>query len=211
MSEEKAKEKPAEEAKVEESATKEPKAETAPAKEKPTDQKTKEQPTGEQTEKRRPVERKIKNILRLMETNLDGDKSVDSVIRNIRGVSFMFGNAVSKVSGLGKKKLGELSSEEMKKLEDIIMNPSKYNIPAWLYNRKLDPGTGDNRHLAVSKLELAHKMDLNEMKKLRTYKGIRHSNRLPVRGQRTRSSFRRGTVVGVSRQKNKPASGGKKK
>lgn len=146
-----------------------------------------------------PEKKRIKEIIRLVETNLDGEKPVKVAIRSIRGVSFMFSNAIVFVSGFDGKKLGDLSEQEMKRLEDIILNPAKYNIPVWLYNRKREPETGENKHLTVSRLELAHKMNINEMKKLRTYKGIRHQLGLPVRGQRTRSSFRKGGIVGVKK------------
>jgi small subunit ribosomal protein S13 len=40
------------------------------------------------------------------------------------------------------------------------------------------------------------------MKRIRSYKGVRHSLGLPVRGQRTRSNFRKnkGKVLGVKRK-----------
>ena len=152
-----------------------------------------------------------KQIIRFAETNLDGRLPVSTVIRSVRGVGFIFGNAVSHVSGLGEKKMGDLSDEELKHLENIIMNPAKYNIPSWMFNRKKDPLSGEARHLSVSQLELATRMDINEMKKLRTYKGVRHGLGLPVRGQRTRSSFRKsGKVVGVSKKKARPATAKKK-
>ena len=155
------------------------------------------------TPKPEPEKKRIRQIIRLVETNLDGEKPVKVAIRSIRGVSFMFSNAIVSVSGFDGKKLGDLSEQEMKRLEDIILNPAKYNIPAWLYNRKREPETGENKHLTVSRLELAHKMNINEMKKLRTYKGIRHQLGLPVRGQRTRSSFRKGGIVGVKKEEAK--------
>ncbi len=148
-------------------------------------------------------ERRIKQIIRLAETNLDGEKPVRTAIRSIRGVSFMLSNAIASVTGFGDKNLGQLSGEEYKRLEDVIANPEKHNIPVWLLNRRADPMTGEDRHLTVSKLEFAHKMDINEMKKLKTYKGVRHAVGLTVRGQRTRSSFRRGSIVGVKRKKGK--------
>ena len=140
-------------------------------------------------------------IIRLVETNIDGRKDVNSAIRSVSGVSFMFANAITKAGGFGKKKLGELSEEDVKKLEAIITHPEKYNIPSWLYNRRKEPATGEDKHLSASSLEFAHKMDINEMKKNKTYKGVRHSAGLPVRGQRTQSSFRHGRSVGVSKKK----------
>ncbi len=46
---------------------------------------------------------------------------------------------------------------------------------------------------------------------MRSYKGIRHIHGQPVRGQRTRSNFRRnkGKVVGVVKKKVAPAAGDK--
>jgi small subunit ribosomal protein S13 len=148
-------------------------------------------------------------IIRLAETNLDGTKYTGVAIRGIRGVSFMFGNAVAKVSGFEDRRLSELKEEEMKKLEDVIFHPEKYGIPAWLYNRRREPATNISRHLAVSQLDFAQRLDINEMKKIRSYRGVRHGLGLPVRGQRTRSSFRTGTTVGVKR-KDKGKGGPKK-
>ncbi len=144
------------------------------------------------------------NIIRVAETNLDGSKPVRLAIQRIRGVGNMFGNAVSIVSRFGDRKLESLSQEELKKLVEIIQNPEKFAIHSWMFNRRKDPIKGMDRHLGASTLEFAMKMDINEMKKLKTYKGIRHSYGLPVRGQRTRGSFRKGKAVGVKRQKQKP-------
>ena len=144
-------------------------------------------------------------IIRLVETNIDGRKEVNAAIRRIPGVSFMFANAVTKFGGFQKKKLGDLSEDEIKKLESVILHPEKYEIPQWLYNRRKEPATAEDKHLSASSLEFAEKMDVNEMKKLKTYKGIRHSLGLPVRGQRTRSSFRGGKSVGVNKKRAQPA------
>jgi len=143
----------------------------------------------------------MKSIIRIMETNLDGNKPVKIAIRRVKGVSFMFGNAISSVCKFSDKLVGELSDAEIKELEEILTNPAKYNIPSWLYNRRFDPLTGENTHLCVSQLDFTKRMDINAMKKMKTYKGVRHSSNLPVRGQRTRSSFRKGSTVGVKKKK----------
>ena len=145
--------------------------------------------------------RPTKQIVRLAETNLDGGKPVRSAIRSIKGVSFMYSNAVSHISGLGDRTLSDLSEGELKNLEEIILNPAKHGIPSWLFNRKRDPVTGKTSHVAVSALDFTKRMDLDRMKKVKSYKGVRHIHHLPVRGQRTRGSFRKGKTVGVSRKK----------
>lgn len=145
-------------------------------------------------------ERKVQNIIRLGETNLDGTKSVKSAILGVKGVSFAFANAIAKVSGFRDKKVGDLSEDELKKLEGMINHPEKHQIPLWLCNRRKDPETGENKHLSVSQLELTQKMDIGREKKVKSYRGMRHIMDLPVRGQRTRGSFRKGKVVGVSKK-----------
>jgi len=166
---------------------------------------------GEKSHRPKKGDLKSQDIIRIAETNLDGAKKVSDAIRRIRGVSFMMSNAISKLSGFGEKRLGELSDEERNKLEDMIMNPQKHGVPVWMYNRRRDPTTGENKHLAVSELEFTQKMDIGLMRKLKTYKGVRHSLGLPVRGQRTRGSFRKGKTVGVSKRKQQPATSKKKK
>jgi small subunit ribosomal protein S13 len=153
-----------------------------------------------------------KNIIRVADTNLDADRKVSRALMEIKGVGPMFANAVANVCGFKEKLIKELAEDEIKKLEDILASPSKYGIPVWMLNRRGDPQTGEDRHLIVSTLDFARTMDINEMKKLKTYKGVRHSFGLPVRGQRTRSSFRtKGRTVGVQRKKEEPAKAGAKK
>jgi len=147
---------------------------------------------------------RLKQIIRLAETDLDGGKEVVRAIQKVKGVSFMFANAVVQAGGFLGKRLSELKEEELKKLEDIIYHPEKYGIPEWLLNRRRDPRTGKTFHLIGSQLEITQKFDINELKKMKCYRGIRHSLGLPVRGQRTRSSFRKGKTVGVVRKKQQP-------
>jgi len=146
----------------------------------------------------------MRQIVRLVETNLDGNKPVQEAIRRISGMSFMLSNAVSRQCGLYGKRLSSLSEKELKSLEESILNPEKIGIPVWMFNRRNEPATGRDRHLVASQLEFAHKMDINELKKMKCYRGVRHIQDQPVRGQRTRSSFRKGRAVGVRRKKEEP-------
>lgn len=45
---------------------------------------------------------------------------------------------------------------------------------------------------------------------MRAYRGVRHQHGLPVRGQRTRGSFRKNKTVGVQKKKAMAARAGKK-
>ena len=91
---------------------------------------------------------------------------------------------------------------QREKIEEIIKEPSKYKIPSWLFNRRKDPEDNQDKHLIGSNLTFTQENDVKMMKKMKSYKGIRHMLGLPVRGQRTRSNFRKnkGNVLGVKRK-----------
>lgn len=153
----------------------------------------------EKPERARP-ERAVMNIIRFGETNLDGSKSVEVGIRKVKGVSFAYAHAIAKIFGFENKTIGDLSESELKALENMLTNPGKHNIPSWFFNRRRDPDLGEDKHIVTSNLELTHKMDIDKLKKVKSYKGMRHIMGLPARGQRTRSSFRKGKTLGVARK-----------
>jgi len=143
-----------------------------------------------------------KKIIRIAKEDLDGDLPIERALWKIKGIGKNFAHAIRVALGYdSKKKLGELSEEEIKKLEDCIYNPKKYNIPSWLYNNKRDLETGEDMHLVGSELALKIKTRIDFLKKIRCYRGVRHWLNLPVRGQRTRAHFRKGATVGVQRKK----------
>ena len=153
----------------------------------------------------------LKYFVRIANTDLDGNKSVYHSLTKIKGINFMFSNAICNTAKIEKtKKTGYLTEQETVMIDDIIKEPSKFRIPAWLFNRKRDPEDNTDRHLTGTSLTFTQDNDIKMMKKIKSYKGVRHSLGLPVRGQRTRSNFRRnkGKVMGVKRKSaegNKPA------
>jgi small subunit ribosomal protein S13 len=157
-----------------------------------------EKPKREKVEKKPAEKKEVKLIVRVMNTDLDGEKPLKSALLGIKGISHAMSKAVCIASGFDPNiKLGSLSEEDVAKLEAIIKEPTKYGIPSWLLNRRREPETGADLHLVGADLEIAKKFDIQKMIDLKTYKGMRHMLGLPVRGQRTRSSFRKGRVVGV--------------
>jgi len=145
----------------------------------------------------------LRYFVRIANTDLDGNKQIHLALTKIKGINFMLSNAILNIAGIQKtKKTGYLSEGDAAKLDDIIKDPAKFNIPSWLFNRKIDPEDGVSRHVIGSSLTFIQDNDIKMMKKIRSYKGIRHSFGLPVRGQRTRSNFRKnkGKVMGVKRK-----------
>lgn len=149
----------------------------------------------------------FKHIVRIANTDLDGRKQIMYALRKIKGVSNMFANALCVAAGIQKEKtVGYLSDAEIKAFEDTIRNPARCGIPSWLYNRRKDPETGGDFHLISTDVAFMRDNDIKKMKMIRCYKGFRHMAGLPVRGQRTKSNFRRtksrgkGGALGVKRR-----------
>ena len=134
----------------------------------------------------------FKYFVRIANTDLDGNKSIGSALRKIKGVGFMFSNMICNISGVNKmSKTGYLEDEEVKKLDDILNDPLKYNAPSWILNRRKNYEDGKDGHILTGNLSFAEENDVKRMKKIRSYRGVRHGIGLPVRGQRTKSNFRR--------------------
>ncbi|MBW2980218.1 30S ribosomal protein S13 [Candidatus Woesearchaeota archaeon] len=139
-----------------------------------------------------PEEKDFKHLVRIANTDLDGNRAVLQALRKIKGVNFMFSNAVCNILGIDHaKKAGNLTDDEIKKLSDIIENPLKSNIPEWLANRRKDMADGTSKHLLSGDLRFQQENDIKILRKIRCYRGMRHSYGLPVRGQRTKSNFRK--------------------
>jgi small subunit ribosomal protein S13 len=98
------------------------------------------------------------------------------------------------------RQMGTLSDDEVEKLTELIEDIPD-NMPEWMLNRRKDMDSGEDIHLIGSDLELTQKEDINELRKIRSYRGIRHEGGHKVRGQRTASNGRTGAIVGVSRKK----------
>ena len=144
----------------------------------------------------------LKLIVRIANVDLDGNTPLCYGLAKIKGVSFSFSNAVCRISGMDKRaKVGNLSDTEIQKLNDIILNPKKYNMPVWLLNRRKDFETGENKHLLSADMEFIRGADIRRQKKIKSRRGMRHSRGLPVRGQKTKAHFRTGQTLGVQRSK----------
>jgi len=99
------------------------------------------------------------------------------------------------------KRVGELSEEEVKALEEYISNISR-NFPDYVLNRRFDRFTGESHHLIGSDVKFIMERDIEFEKSIDSWRGIRHKLGLKVRGQRTRTTGRKSKVpVGVRRKK----------
>ena len=147
------------------------------------------------------MSREFRHIVRFIGTDLDGSKKVVYGLSKIRGVGPNFAQAVVKSARINPEaRIGTLSEADISRVEDVIRDPLKHGIPSRLVNRRKDVETGRDMHLVGPDLALKLKADVDLMKDIRSWKGIRHSLGLKVRGQRTRTTGRSGKAVGVKKK-----------
>jgi len=139
-------------------------------------------------------------LIRISGYDIPGSRPLYAGLTRIKGVSWVISNAVCILLKIPhSKKIIELSKDEIKKIEEFLKSPQ---IQDYQKNRRNDQETGESAHFIGVDLEMKKDFDLRRLKKIKSYKGVRHTFKLPVRGQRTRSNFRqKGKAVGVKRKK----------
>jgi small subunit ribosomal protein S13 len=143
----------------------------------------------------------FRHILRIIDTDVDGTLKAPYALRKIKGISLNLANAILKKAGINPDvRVGFLSETEVERIEEIINEPTKFGLPSWLLNRRKDLETGKDAHLITADLVLRTKMDIEQMKELKSWRGYRHSYGLKVRGQRTRTTGRSGKALGVKKK-----------
>ena len=144
-------------------------------------------------------EPKEDRVVRILAKDIEGSTRIGAGLAKIKGISWGFANAICHVLRIDKeRKVGSLSEDEIGKISDFTKFPK---VPAFILNRRFDFETGENRHLLGSDLMLRNEFDIKRLKKIKSYKGVRHGAGLPVRGQRTRSNFRLNRKRGVGIKK----------
>ena len=143
----------------------------------------------------------FKYIIRIANSDVSGEERLANALTSIRGIGPRISNAIVQKLKLDPNKLaGKLDDKNVVDIENAIMNLNDY-VPDWLLNRQKDYDTGEDIHPVSVELKMTHDEDLNRMKKVKSYKGIRHASGHKVRGPRTYSNGRKGLALGVSRKK----------
>ncbi len=164
------------------------------------------QPTKKTKEQREPKELKRQHqkedlgetLLRIYGSDIPGNKQLFVGLTYIKGVSWAVANAICRTLHFDKRmKLSDLTKEQIEAIEAFLQKPQLYNF---MKNHPRDFDTGTSRHLISNELDMTREFDIKRMKQIKSYKGIRHAMKQPVRGQRTRSHFRTtGIIVGVKK------------
>jgi small subunit ribosomal protein S13 len=143
----------------------------------------------------------LRHLVRIMNTDLQGAKPVQYALTGIPGIGRRTAILIARGAGVNPAAiLGYLPDEDVAKIDSAI---GKFEdiVPSWMLNRQKDLTSGQDKHLLGTDIILTFREDINTLKKIRAYRGIRHERGLKVRGQRTKATGRRGSTVGVSRKK----------
>ena len=140
----------------------------------------------------------FRHLVRIAGRDLDGGKKLIVAISDLRGVGYNFASVVTTRLGLDPRtRLGTLTDEQVHEVEKAIQSAATASLPAYFYNRRRDPDTGETKQLLGADLDFVIKGDIDDEKNAKSWKGVRHSLGLKVRGQRTRTTGRKGRTVGV--------------
>lgn len=140
-------------------------------------------------------------IVRIANTDIDGNKKLIHGLTSIKGVGRKMSTFLINKTGLDRKtKMGYLTEKQIEIISQAI-NDIQKDAPSWMLNHRKEYETGEDVHLIGPQIELRLRDEINIMKKIRSYKGIRHERGLTVRGQRTRANSRKGLTLGVSRSR----------
>ena len=140
----------------------------------------------------------FRHLVRIAGKDLEGSKKVVAALSDLKGVGYNFAyTAMGRLGVDPTVRLGTLNEEQIRQIEKAFQDASLSSLPSWYYNRRKDPDNGETKQLLGSDLDFITKNDIEDERNIQSWKGIRHGLGLKVRGQRTRTTGRKGRTVGV--------------
>ena len=141
-----------------------------------------------------------RHIVRIVGNDIPGAKKVLIGLTQIKGIGHNFATAVLDTLKIDtNSNIGFLTESDVQAIEKLITNPNSGNFPVWFLNRRKDIETGSNLHLLTSDIDFTLRNDIERERITASWRGYRHLNGLKVRGQRTRTTGRKGGAVGVAK------------
>ena len=148
------------------------------------------------------MSQEYRHIVRIAGKDIKGTENLYHGLTLIKGIGQRLASAIIRKLELDPfSRIGNLDEDTVNKIEEIIKDPTAVGIPAWMVNRRRDMYTGRDLHLVGNDLIFRVNTDIETMKRIMSWKGMRHAWHLKVRGQRTRSTGRSGLTLGVVRKK----------
>ena len=140
----------------------------------------------------------LRYFVRIGQTDLDGTKSVARSLAEMKGIGKRTARVVAENAEVDRTAtLGRLDDEEIERVVEAVEGLGD-ELPDWMANRRNDFFTGETTHETGSDLAETRRQDINRMKMIDSYRGVRHKRGQKVRGQRTKSTGRTEGTIGVN-------------
>ncbi len=140
----------------------------------------------------------LRYFVRIEQTDLDGTKSVERALIEMNGIGRRAARLIADDVGVDYgATLGALDDDTIDTIVEHVTNFGKQQ-PEWLNNHQRRFYSGETTHEIGNELGLVREQDINRLKMIRAYRGVRHERGQKVRGQRTKSTGRSEGTVGVN-------------
>lgn len=140
----------------------------------------------------------FRHIVRIAGKDIPGAKKTIIGISQVKGIGYSFAKSILDILKINpNSNVGFLTESQVEEIEKAMRNPLSVNIPTWFLNRRKDMDSGSNLHLITSDIDFNVRNDVEREKGMNSWRGFRHTYGLKVRGQRTRTTGRKGGAVGV--------------
>ncbi|WP_371504586.1 30S ribosomal protein S13 [Nitrosopumilus adriaticus] len=141
-----------------------------------------------------------RHIVRIVGNDIPGERKMLVGLTQIKGIGYNFATAILDTLKIDtNSNIGNLTEENVQAIEKLIIDPIGGNFPTWFLNRRKDIETGADLHLLTSDIPFTLRNDIERERITASWRGYRHLSGLKVRGQRTRTSGRKGGAVGVAK------------
>jgi small subunit ribosomal protein S13 len=140
----------------------------------------------------------LRYFVRIGQTDLDGTKSIERSLIEMNGIGRRTARIIADKAGIDRREtFGRLEDDEIDTIVELVEEYSD-EVPEWLTNRQRDFFSGETTHKVGNDLQMKRRHDINRMKMINSYKGVRHKRGQKVRGQRTKSTGRTEGTIGVN-------------
>ena len=140
----------------------------------------------------------LRYFVRIGKTDLDGTKSVERSLTDLSGIGRRTARIIAERADIDRTAtFGALEDEEIEGIVDLVEGFGE-DAPEWMTNHRNDFFDGETTHETGNDLGMTRRQDINRMKMIDSYRGVRHKRGQKVRGQRTQSTGRSEGTIGVN-------------
>jgi len=143
-------------------------------------------------------EEDLRYFVRIGRTDLDGTKSVERSLTDLEGIGRRAARVIADRAGVDRTAtFGALDDEKIDEIVALVEGFAD-EVPDWFTNHRNGFFDGETTHETGNDLRLTRRQDINRMKMIDAYRGVRHKRGQKVRGQRTKSTGRSEGTIGVN-------------